>query len=257
MKPTSLRSVYKDTVSYFDSHMEEFISTPPTVFSLKTYISVPVRATSTTAVIDVTKEDSFVMAERYIIEGLNPIVLNFASDLYPGGGVKKGARAQEEDLFRRSNYYLSLNKNNVEYPLSGKIVYSPGVLICKKSNEYKWMKKFVKVSCIASAAVRNPKITMDLDKKERFMDKADREFMKNSIFSIFDIASSLKYDSLVLGAWGCGAFAGPRDDIVDLFQEAILTRGNNFTKIGFGVLVRNSKDFHNYTVFERLRELNK
>lgn len=72
-------------------------------------------------------------------------------------------------------------------------------------------------------------------------------------FNLFIIG----YNSLVLGAWGCGSFSGPRDDIIDIFKEVILTQGNNFTKIEFGVLVRNSNDFNNFTIFETLLKINK
>lgn len=38
----------------------------------------------------------------------NILVLNLASSFCPGGGVVKGSIAQEEDLFRKTNYFLSL-----------------------------------------------------------------------------------------------------------------------------------------------------
>jgi uncharacterized protein (TIGR02452 family) len=40
--------------------------------------------------------------------GFNPCVLNLASRQNPGGGVLGGAGAQEENLFRRTNLFLSL-----------------------------------------------------------------------------------------------------------------------------------------------------
>ena len=60
--------------------------------------------------------DSFTMAaERQqwhtIIKGKGKdeiLVLNFANPVNPGGGVRRGARAQEEDLCRRSTLLTSL-----------------------------------------------------------------------------------------------------------------------------------------------------
>lgn len=244
----NLSLVYKNTVDFFQKN--EYPLAIPEVFLPKKYTPNPFLF-STKPLIEVTDEDSFIMAERYTKEGLNPLVFNFASDYCPGGGVKKGSRAQEEDLFRRSNYHQSLNKEMVGYPLKGKIIYSPIVHICK-TPEYKWKRNFVEVSCIAAAAVRKPKIRYDSENKERFAEEDDRFFMLDSIFQIFEIAKEKKHNSLVLGAWGCGAFRGPRDDIINLFKEAILEHGKYFSKIGFGVLVRNKGDNENFIKFKDL-----
>lgn len=39
---------------------------------------------------------------------LNPLVLNMASPKRPGGGFRNGSAAQEENIFRRSNYFQVL-----------------------------------------------------------------------------------------------------------------------------------------------------
>jgi Uncharacterized protein conserved in bacteria len=56
----------------------------------------------------VINADCLEAAEILLNSGFNPCVLNLANDLKPGGGVLNGAGAQEENLFRRTNLFMSL-----------------------------------------------------------------------------------------------------------------------------------------------------
>lgn len=74
--------------------------------------------------------------------GLNPVVLNHANEISPGGGYKRGAASQEESIIRRSNYLESLDSLKSKYPLDefGGI-YSGNVLVMKsseKTGNYSW-----------------------------------------------------------------------------------------------------------------------
>ena len=81
-------------------------------------------------------------------KGFNPALLNMASRRNPGGGVIKGAGAQEETIFRRTNLFRSLYQfapyatlyglplNQKQYPLDKNFggVYTP-IVVCFRENE--------------------------------------------------------------------------------------------------------------------------
>lgn len=249
-KNTSLVSVYANTVIFFDRYSDKFPIQLSKDYLIQNYDVDVASPYYPKASVEITKEDSFDMAERFVTDGLNPLVLNFASNFCPGGGVKKGATAQEEDLFRRSNYYQTLNKENVVYPLNGRGIYSPTVYVARDSGSYDWKKSAFRVSCFAIAAVREPEIFIDSEGKERFAKLTDKEYTRNAVKTIFHATLSEGHKSLVLGAWGCGAFRGPRDDIAEIFAEILSIYSHRFERIGFGILVRNAKDQRNFDTFK-------
>lgn len=79
--------------------------------------------------IKIFNDDTLVITkELYDKTKSNILVLNMASEYKAGGGVENGAMAQEEELFRRSNYFQSLTQNF--YPLKElECVYTKNVTL--------------------------------------------------------------------------------------------------------------------------------
>jgi uncharacterized protein (TIGR02452 family) len=92
----------------------------------------------------------------------NPIILNMASHKRPGGGYMTGAGAQEENIFRRSNYFQHLQPLEKKYPMYGAI-YSPAVIVFRSTEDdgYGLLRKPVPLSFVAVAAFAHPK-TIDV-----------------------------------------------------------------------------------------------
>ena len=57
-------------------------------------------------IVKVENIDCLLAAEQMLKEGYHPAVLNMAGRQNPGGGVQTGAGAQEENLYRRSDYTI-------------------------------------------------------------------------------------------------------------------------------------------------------
>lgn len=249
-----LAGIYSKTVEFFETYPLE--NNVPFIFEIEPKnidceeLSVDIKKFSNSYV-EIKSVDVLVMAKRYILKGFNPIILNFASKILPGGGVTKGAISQEEDIFRRTNLFQTLNNDFVKYPLKS-IVYSHNVYVAKDVN-YAFLKEPFSLACVSAAALRWPKIT-NIDGKEYFSNKKDEEYIRNSIETIFKIAILYNHDSIILGAWGCGAYEGPRDTIALIFKENIQKYRMYFRRIGFAILIRNERDRENYNIFKKYLE---
>lgn len=79
--------------------------------------------------VKVHKIDCIKLALQHKKQGLNPVVLSMANADAPGGGYRTGDGAQEEDLFRRTNYAVALDPEfsgtNSKYPICGRSLKEP------------------------------------------------------------------------------------------------------------------------------------
>lgn len=181
-------------------------------------------------------EDCLVFARRFIREHNQDVcVLNMANRRTPGGGVINGAGAQEEYLFRSSSYYLSLFqfselsymygiKHAVkQYPLDRNFggVYSPDVTVFRGPEEegYQLLDEPWKVNMIAVPAMNRPR-TVSLGGELHIVPDLIKG-VKNKMRTILRIAAMNRQDTLVLGAFGCGAFHNPPRHTAELFKEVI------------------------------------
>ncbi|MDO4489232.1 MAG: TIGR02452 family protein [Eubacteriales bacterium] len=208
-------------------------------------------------------EDSYSVAmsikENCLDKEPRILVLNFANPVHPGGGVRNGARAQEEDLCRKSSLLLSLedesagdyydyNSSLHTYMGSDAIILSPKVEIIKNA-EGELLDESVVVSVMTCAA---PMVTRGF---EGMTKKQYEQMLYNRIMSMLMVAAHYDYNYLVLGAWGCGAFGNDARLMAELFYRALREfrynghpHENLFRQIYFAVLDR-TEDLYNYRAF--------
>lgn len=213
----------------------------------------------TNTIIKVTESDCLKETVRLTKEGYYPAVLNMASRQNPGGGVLKGSRAQEESIFRRTNIFRSLyqfapyagtfgvTKSELQYPLDPNFggVYTPNAVLFRDSERHgcKLLEKPEYINVISVAAMNKPEINSKGNISNRLV-----EGVKNKMRTIFRIALRHRHDSLVLGAWGCGAYCNPPKHIASLFHEVLNEPEfkNKFRKIVFAIIEdHNSRKAHN------------
>lgn len=206
--------------------------------------------------------DSYALAQKRVAEGVAKVlVLNLASPVHPGGGVRRGARAQEEDLCRKSSLLLSLesktarryydyNKSLHSFMGSDALMLTPSVEIIKDENGV-LLDDTVIVSVLTCAA---PKVSGG---KEGMTETAYRQLVYNRIVGMLKSAAFFGYRNLILGAWGCGAYGNDASVISDLFRRALNELDYNgfkesdlFDRIDFAVLDRTPSQF-NYKQFKR------
>lgn len=195
--------------------------------------------------VKISNVDCLNMALQCVNTGMNPMVLNMASDYTPGGGVSIGCPAQEEEIFRCSNAHMT--HPIIFYPLANnEVIYSPQVTIVKngRANNYSRCVPFT-VGMIACAAIRDP-VLVDGKYCEN-----DYRVMYEKIKSLFIIGIHKKHDALVLGAFGCGAFNNPPHEVANLFYEMVRKYGKYFKFIGFPILCVRKTDENNLIAFRQ------
>ena len=149
-------------------------------------------------------------------------VLNMASALQPGGGVLRGALAQEEALCIRSTLYPSLNPTFYRMPLLSAI-YTPDVLVFRGSDLVDLPKsEWFYTGVISCAALKGPDVEKGETGKTVYSAENDREVMREKIRLIFQIATDKGIKHLILGALGCGAYHNPPEEVAQIFRTVIL-----------------------------------
>jgi len=240
-------AIYKHTKEYCETM--KFPTQPSIKYEFRHFSKMQIGQITSINIprINVENIDSFGMAYQMMKNGkLHIVVLNFMSPFTPGGGVERGCSAQEEDLFRQSNYFENIDKKLYEpHGLEfDKGIYTPEVRVVKDNQSNLLEKSFV-VSCLAVAALHKPKLNTDGTYK-RFVDE---KMMQKKIDMIFKVAYKHNHKNLVLGALGCGVFENPPEIISKMFKKSIEKYGHHFEEIGFAVLSKGPNK--NYDIFNQ------
>lgn len=224
------------------------------------------------ATILVSKRRSLEAASRY--KGQKVCVHNFASATNPGGGVVKGATAQEEAICRCSTLYFSIKNANSFYNShkqmiqKGKMdvtynddcIYTPGVVVFKSDEhipklipQEEWYDVDV-ITCAAPNLRKEPSNKMNPNagiKPVKLSDEELKELHIKRMRRILDIAKREKEDVIILGAFGCGAFYNPPEVVAKAMKQVVEEYKYDFKVIEFAIYC-SKKDIQNYEIFKEV-----
>lgn len=168
--------------------------------------------------VQVCNQTTLEAAQALLGRGLRPLALNLANGVSPGGGFLHGARAQEESICRVSGLYATLVDDPMyaaheARPLPDSTAWailSPDVPIFRDEEGAPLPAPWT-LSLLTCAAPYAPTVGQP----------ASAELLRARIERVLEIARAFHYTTLVLGAWGCGAFGNdPRRTAQD-FRAAL------------------------------------
>lgn len=218
----------------------------------------------------VTTKRTFQAASQY--KGMKTAVHNFASASNPGGGVVRGASAQEECLCRCSGLYFNLDTQpmwdgfysphrKAQNPLhNDDIIFTPDVTVFKTDTanpvlmkEEDWYDVDV-ITCAAPNLRAKPSNAYNNGDGNQAIKVKDKELLQiheKRLRRILDVAVSEGEEVIILGAFGCGAFQNNPDVVALAAKNVIKEYLNAFKVIEFAVYC-DPRDNRNFKTFERV-----
>ena len=183
--------------------------------------------------IQVTNETTLGASRRLVEKDLRPLALNFANGVHPGGGFLSGARAQEEGLCRSSALQQTLfgdpmYEDHLKRPRPDStewVIYSPDVPVFRNddgtTHAEPWLLSFITCAAPVADEIGQPEAG---------------DLLQKRIHRVLAVARAYGYDTLVLGAWGCGAFSNDPHRTARDFRHALETEFSGaFSEVVFAI----------------------
>ena len=218
------------------------------------------RADSTGTTFEVVNETTLNAARRLLSEegSGRVLALNFASAKHPGGGFQGGSQAQEESLARASGLYACLVQHRGMYEANERfgsclytdhMIYSPHVPVFRDDEdvllEGSYLLSFITAPAVNAGAVKD--------------NEHDRvgPVMLARIKKVLAVAVLHGYQTVVLGAWGCGVFRNDPERVAGWFAEHLTESGafrSAFRRVVFVVLDPSSQGANIQPFVRRFRK---
>ena len=193
-------------------------------------------------------EDCLLTVSKYITNHpfKKTCLLNMASYKTPGGGVKKGSMAQEEELARRTNLMYHIDKSDF-YPLElDEYIYSKSIRILKNPNyeNINMDNSMGDFSVISVPAIKISEFEGTKDEYEFYTDL--------KIQTIFEIPKQNDVKNIILSAFGCGAYKNDPHYIASIFKKYIQIYKPYYENIIFSIIQDSNSVANNFEIFKKI-----
>jgi uncharacterized protein (TIGR02452 family) len=225
-----------------------------------------------TAKVVVSCKRSLEAAEVYARQGKKVCVLNFASSTNPGGGVVNGSSAQEECICRCTTLYPCLNTDTMwsafykphrkaANPLyNNDCIYTPDVCVFKSDTNFpeilpkdEWWNVNI-LTCAAPNLRERPSNAMNSyagNQAAKITPAELEKLLTKRIRRIFEIAVANGNETLILGAFGCGAFRNPPQIVAKVFNTVMQDYLSYFYTIEYAVF-HTEREVANFEAFKSI-----
>lgn len=193
---------------------------------------------------ELTSETTLECAYRKVVrEGhKKTICLNFASAKNPGGGFLGGSQAQEETLARSSGLFPCIAQFHDFYQKNRSVrtclytddmIYSPMVPIIRYDDGQLLNSPYL-LSILTAPAVNAGALQSNEPQRVNEIEAV----MLGRIEKLLALMAKHQYDTIILGAWGCGVFKNDPRKIAYWFKKQLLNNPqfqNRFQHIVFAI----------------------
>lgn len=187
------------------------------------------------------------------------VLLNFASARNPGGGFISGANAQEEELCRCSGLYPTLltqaeyyqiNRQNNSLLYGDHLIYSPNVPFFRLSKQSSFLSQAFLASVITAPAANAGAIAK---KQPQLIDKIEETFLRRWR-KVLTVAAATEHKTLILGAWGCGAFQNNAEMVANTVATVLKSKPFNhfFDTVVFAIPNKGKRSKKNFEAFQTI-----
>ena len=160
----------------------------------------------------------------------------------------RGAWAQEEDLYRRSDIYRHNRmffQGGQPYPLAeaernktdGIAMATQGVLIFRSTIDtgYEMLEMARQATIITAVAPRFPDMTFDNEGNEQCAKHEARQKMYATIKAACEAAKEAKCIVLIFSAFGCGAYKNPPREVAEILYSVLTDYQQSLMLVTIGI----------------------